>query len=143
MLSNLPEHGDNHAARSLLSHFPAITEFGRLLRQALLKRTATEVLAVEPELQRELRQAAAVEGQIERMNREHQIRMQYLIHFGVTPEERHEYLRLLEESSEHGGLSPQDAASLAHARHSYSVRQRNGSSTDSFVGVSIPPASSV
>ncbi|MBI1312135.1 hypothetical protein GC176_12660 [bacterium] len=143
MALNLPDHRDDKAVRSLLSEFSAATDLGQQLRQALAKRTLRDMAAAEADLTREQEQAAAIEERLSRMEAEHSLRMQYLIHFGVTPEERHEFQQLLEESAQHGGLSPREAATLAHARHSLKEPQRNGSVADSETESVASPSTTV
>lgn len=114
---------------SLLSAFSAVNEFGRLFRQVLAQRCRDDLATVEADLVHEQQQVETIENRIARIDAEHNLRMQYLIHFGVTPEERHEFQRLLEESAVHGGLSPREVAALAHARYRLKTDQRNGSTT--------------
>ena len=130
MSLNLPDHRNKESVESLLTTYSAMSEFGQMLRKALAKRSLTEMAAVENELICELQQASTIDNQIARMNAEHSVRMKYLIHFGITPDERHEYQRLLSESALHGGLSPKEAAALTHAQGRLADAQRNGS----FVG---------
>ena len=140
MTLNLPEQRDNAAVRSLLDGFKATSEVGQLLRQSLAKRCLDNMVAIEADLMREQQHAAEIENRIARMEAEHSLRMQYLMRFGVTPEERHEFQRLLKESTQHGGLSPREAAALAHRRHRFETDQRNGSSTGMDSALATPPS---
>ena len=118
-----------------------MTEFGRQLREVLARRMLKGIDAVEDELVSELDRVSSIESSVERINAEHSLRMQYLICFGVTPDERGEFRRLLLEAAQHGGLSPKEAAALAHARLQTVPTQRNGSlagsDSDSATDVSL------
>ncbi len=123
----LPEHREGEGIQNLLTTYSVMTEFGRKLREVLANRMLTEINAVEDELVSELDRISNIESPVERINAEHSLRMQYLICFGVTPDEREEFRQLLFEAAQHGGLSPKEAAAQAHARVQVAPTQRNGS----------------
>ena len=141
MSLTLPEHRESEGIQNLLTTYSVMTEFGRKLREVLAKRRLTEIDAVEGELVKELDRISGIESSVERINAEHSLRMQYLICFGVTPDERGEFRQLLLEAAQHGGLSPKEAAALAHARVQTVPTQRKGalagSDSDSATDVSL------
>lgn len=99
-----------------LEKYPAHSHVGKLARQ----HDAKEMLAAIQQMEQEVKDQEQINAQcgdrIERMTAEHHLNMDYLFTFGVRCEHRDELMRILQESSEHGGMSLQEASALANAR---------------------------
>lgn len=120
-LNEIPESDPLKAWDYLYQRYPLSTAFGRQLRQAVAKTWLHNMNQIDAELaQREAADAESVE-RITRLQSEHELNMQYLIHFGVTLQEREAFRKLLEEVVMQGDLTILKAVDQV-CRHS----QRNG-----------------
>jgi len=124
--NELPESDPLKAWDFLYQRYPVGTASGRQLRQAVAKTWLHKMNQVDAELaQRELAEAESTE-RITRLQSEHDLNMQYLIHFGVTLQEREALRNVLQDVVVEGDLTIREAVDCAGR-----IVQRNG---DSFSG---------
>lgn len=112
-LDGNPYDGTNPELRG---RYGAATAFGRALRQADAASRLNEMEGAEAAIAVQERINAEITDRIARMTAEHQLSMRYLIQFGVSADERFAFQVLLQEITQHGGLTLQEAANLVHAR---------------------------
>lgn len=103
-------------AAELRARYPVTSEFGRSLRKADAKKRLQEMAAVEAEIRDREMQHAEIADRIARFIADHELQMQYQIHFGVRAEEREMFRHILEDVADHGGLTLRHAADLCFAR---------------------------
>ncbi len=93
----------------------ARSKIGIALRQGDARLRLKEILQAESVVKQAEEFNNQITDNIQRMQAEHELNMQYLIQFGVRADERLQFHHLLEQVSDHGGLSLREAANLAHA----------------------------
>ena len=102
-------------AKKLFEQYAAHSEIGIALRQGDARLRLKEIIQAESVVKQAEEFNEQITDNIERMQAEHELNMQYLIQFGVRADERVQFQHLLEQVSNHGGLSLREAANLAHA----------------------------
>ena len=120
-------------AKNLFDQYAAHSEIGIALRQGDARLRLKEILQAESVVKQAEEFNEQITDNIQRMQAEHELNMQYLIQFGVRADERVQFQHLLEQVSNHGGLSLREAANLTHAISQSS----NGSDNSS----DLPPSS--
>jgi hypothetical protein len=123
-LDQTPQADPVTAWDRMFQKYPANTETGRRLRQSVAKTWLRDMAAVEAEIQEREAEQAVIADRIARMHAEHELNMQYLVHFGVTLSERETFRSLLDEVVRDGNLTIRDVAKRAH-----DASQRNGDSS--------------
>ncbi|WP_232093023.1 hypothetical protein, partial [Gimesia panareensis] len=101
---------------------PASSVIGIAIRRGDAQLRLQELWQAEAAVKQQETLNAQITNNIARQQAEHQLNMQYLIQFGVRADERSQFQHLLEQITEHGGLSLREAANLTHV-----AIQRNGS----------------
>ena len=114
-------------AKNLFDQYAAHSEIGIALRQGDARLRLKEILQAESVVKQAEEFNEQITDNIQRMQAEHELNMQYLIQFGVRADERVQFQHLLEQVSDHGGLSLREAANLAHAM----TQSSNGSDNSS------------
>jgi len=109
-------------AKKLFDQHSAHSEFGINIRRGDARLRLKEILQAESTVKQAEEFNAQITDNIARMSAEHELNMQYLIQYGVRADERAAFQQLLEQVSQHGGLSLREAANLTHA-----MAQSNGS----------------
>lgn len=133
-LDEIPHTDPVSAWERLIRRYPSNSDTGRRLRQSVAKTWLRDMDAVATEIAAREVELSAIVNRTTRMQAEHELNMQCLVHFGVTLHERETLRTILEEVSRSGHLTIREAVQRAHV-----AAQRNG---DSFVagGVSsVPP----
>ena len=102
-------------AKNLFDQYAAHSEIGIALRQGDARLRLKEILQAESVVKQAEEFNEQITDNIQRMQAEHELNMQYLIQFGVRADERVQFQHLLEQVSNHGGLSLREAANLTHA----------------------------
>lgn len=126
-MRNTPDYIRSHNpldsyAPKLFEQHPASSEIGIAIRRGDAQLRLQELWQAEPAVKQQETLNAHIADNIARQQAEHQLNMQYLIQFGVRADERSQFQQLLEQITEHGGLSLREAANLTHV-----IAQRNGS----------------
>ena len=126
-MRNTPEYNTGHNpldsyAKTLFEQHSAHSECGIALRRGDARLRLQEILQAESAVQQQEVINEQITDNIARIQAEHELNMQYLIQFGVRADERWQFQQLLEQVSNHGGLSLREAANLTHA-----MTQPNGS----------------
>ena len=116
---------DSYAPRLFEQH-SASSETGIAIRRGDARLRLQEIRQAESAVKQQEALNAQIADNIAREQAEHQLNIQYLIQFGVRADERLQFQQLLEQISEHGGLSLREAVNLTHA-----ITQRNGSEDSS------------
>ena len=122
-MRNTPHHNNGNDksnpldsyAKNLFEQYAAHSEIGIALRRGDARLRLQEILQAESVVKQAEEFNEQITDNITRINAEHQLNMQYLIQFGVRADERLQFQQLLEQVSNHGGLSLREAANLAHA----------------------------
>ncbi|QDT91457.1 hypothetical protein [Gimesia algae] len=109
-------------AKTLFEQHSAHSACGIALRRGDAKLRLQEISQAESAVQQQETINEQITDHIARQQAEHALNMQYLIQFGVRADERWQFQQLLEQVSNHGGLSLCEAANLTHA-----MTQPNGS----------------
>lgn len=103
-------------SNDFLSQYAAHSKVGKLARQ----QDANEMLAAMQQLEKEVQERERINAEcrnrIDNMMAEHQLNMDYLFTFGIRCEHRDELMKVLQENSQHGGMTLQEATALANAR---------------------------
>ncbi|QDT64071.1 hypothetical protein [Calycomorphotria hydatis] len=129
-------------APDLLAKYGADSNMGRLLRQGEAKRLLKSMEEAEPDVRQQEALRLQIMDRIEQINAEHALNIKYLIEFGVSAAERHQFQAVLAEVIQHGGLTLQEAADLAHAQLlSLSDQSVNGPGSSDWTPSSSSPAS--
>jgi len=124
VMRNTPHHNNGNNtdknpldsyAKKIFDQYAAHTEIGIALRQGDARLRLKEILQAESVVKQAEEFNEQITDNIQRINAEHQLNMQYLIQFGVRADERLQFQHLLEQVSNHGGLSLREAANLVHA----------------------------
>jgi hypothetical protein len=102
--------------KDFLEQYPAHSHVGNLARRHDAKAMIAAIQQVEQEVKEREQINAQCSERIDRMTAEHHLNMDYLFTFGVRCEHRDELIRILQENTDHGGMSLQEAAALANAR---------------------------
>ena len=123
-LDQTPQADPVTAWDRMFQKYPANTETGRRLRQSVAKTWLRDIDAAAPEFAARETEHARIAETIQRMQAEHELNMQCLVHFGVTLNEREAFRQLLEVVARDGHLTIREAADRAHE-----VGQRNGDSS--------------
>ncbi|MCA9068801.1 MAG: hypothetical protein KDA84_07760, partial [Planctomycetaceae bacterium] len=118
-------------AAEMRDRYPVTSEFGRSLRRADAKKRLQEMTAVEEEIRNREAQHAEIADRIARFIADHELQMQYLIHFGVRAEEREMFRHILEDVANHGGLTLRQAADLCFARQNRDDPANSSGTTES------------
>ncbi len=124
-------------AKNFFDQYAAHSEIGIALRQGDARLRLKEILRAESVVKQAEEFNEQITDNIARINAEHQLNMQYLIQFGVRADERIQFHHLLEQVSDHGGLSLREAANLTHA-----IVSQNGSGSSSDLSPSSSSLSS-
>ena len=120
-MTNIPRPYITGEVPELLAEYSATTPIGRTVRQADAKLRLQQMVDAEESVCRQELANEAIKNRLEQMVAKQTLDMQYLIQYGVTAAEREQFRKILEEVAEHGGLSLQEAADLAHARDGNTV----------------------
>ncbi len=122
-MRNSPDHNPlDSYAKKLFEQHDADSEMGIALRRGDARLRLQEILRVESAVQQQEIINEQITDNITRIQAEHELNMQYLIQFGVRADERTQFQQLLEQVSDHGGLSLRQTANLTHV-----IFQSNGS----------------
>ncbi|MEX1096265.1 MAG: hypothetical protein WED34_09465 [Planctomycetales bacterium] len=105
------------AAPTLFAAYPAASTIGIHVRRGDARLRLREMAEAEGTIRRQEQCNAQITDRIARQIAESQLRLQYLIEFGVSSAERETFRHVLEQVAQHGGLSLREAANLAHAQH--------------------------
>ena len=133
-MRNTPNHNNGNDknnpldsyAKKLFDQHAAHSEFGIAIRRGDARLRLQEILQAESVVKQAEEFNEQITDNIARINAEHQLNMQYLIQFGVRADERMQFQQLLEQVSDHGGLSLREAVNLTHA-----IVNQNGSGSSS------------
>ncbi|QDT45179.1 hypothetical protein Pan241w_52980 [Gimesia alba] len=120
---------DSYAPKLFEQH-PASSDIGIAIRRGDARLRLQEIRQAEAAVKHQEALNTQINDNIAHEQAEHQLNMQYLIQFGVRADERSQFQQVLEQITEHGGLSLREAANLTHA-----ITQRNGS--EDFSGSSL------
>lgn len=123
-LDETPRADPINAWEAMYRRYPANTDTGRRLRQAVAKTWLRDMDRLSAEVAEREAAAAEITESLARMQAEHELNMQYLVHFGVTLQEQEQLRSILEEVQRDGQLTIREAARRAHE-----IAQRNGDSS--------------
>ncbi|QEG21018.1 hypothetical protein [Mariniblastus fucicola] len=103
-------------SNDFLSQYAAHSKVGKLARQQDANEMLAAMQQIEKEVQERERINAECRDRIDNMMAEHQLNMDYLFTFGIRCEHRDELMTILQENSQHGGMTLLEATALANAR---------------------------
>jgi len=128
----------------LLNRYGIETNRGRILRKGDAKLMLKRMAEAEDVVRAERKQRETIADRIARMNAIHEWNTWYLLQFGVRADERRHFQTILQQATEHGGLTLLQAADLAHAQRQAELQSSNadGGNSSSFSTESIVTQSS-
>lgn len=123
-------HPLDGTAPDMLAEYSAFTGIGRALRKGEAVRELKRLRDSAVEIETELERVRQIRDRIARNAELNRVEMAHVLEFGISPHDRAAFQHVLEDVADHGGLTLQESAALAHARNMQHVQSVNGPSSE-------------